>query len=95
VTHRRDPLRTRTGIGILALLLLLAATAPAETPKPARAKNATGCSLTEGASPSRQGCRLGGRVGCYECLYSDPFGIIQCFETPDGSTMACRPYVPE
>jgi hypothetical protein len=84
-------LRTRTGIGILALLLTMAATAPAGT-APVPAKNASGCSLTEDASPSPRGCRSG-RANCYECLYSDPFGIIQCFESADGSTMICRPFL--
>jgi hypothetical protein len=80
-----------TRIRILATSFLLTATALGGITTARQVKNAEGCSLDEDSRPSRGGCEGGGH-GCYDCLYSDPAGIIECFESPDGDTMVCQPF---
>lgn len=82
----RNPTKAR----IATLALLLAATSLGGMSTPAPLKNATGCSLEEDAKPSARGC-IFGAAGCYDCGYSDPFGIIQCFENIDGTIAYCQP----
>jgi hypothetical protein len=74
----------------VALLLVLAATALSALGTPLPRKNATGCSLEEDSRPSSDGC-TGRGFGCYDCGYSDPYGIIQCFENIDGTIAYCKP----
>jgi hypothetical protein len=84
-------LKTGTKIRILATCLLLAVTMLGGMPRSHAIKNATGCSYETGR-PTLFGCR-GVSGDCYECLHSDPFGIIECFESPDGAIMYCRPFL--
>ncbi len=55
-------------------------------------KNATGCSLEEDTRPAPGGCRDAPSGNCYDCLHSDPYGIIECAESPDGTELYCRPF---
>lgn len=85
-------LRTATRIRVLVTALILTATAVYGLISPQPGKNASGCSLVEDARPGGNGCV--GMIGsnCYECLHSDPFGFIECFESPDGGVIYCRPF---
>ncbi len=88
-------LRAGTKVRILATLLLLTATALGGTPSPPGTKNNVGCSLetTEGR-PARKEC-VDGVDSCYDCLYSDAAGIVECWETADGLSSYCVPYNPD
>lgn len=80
---------TKIRLAIL-FMLILTATATGGMSAPAPTKNAVGCSWMPGEA-QYGGC-AGGSGSCYECIYSDRFGYIKCYETPDGSYKGCHPW---
>lgn len=85
--------KARLTVRLLAVLLafLTAASAPVSKQGLQRPKNASGCSRINNTSYQFGFCQWPGG-GCYYCEYSDPFGIIGCYEAPDPRDgMSCFP----
>jgi hypothetical protein len=59
-------------------------------PRPGSA-NASGCTLIPNTSPGLDSSCEGSGDGCYSCEYSDPYGYKTCAESPDQTTIYCRP----